>query len=294
MQTLEPTHDGVSVLMPVRNGRSTVGLAVKSTLLALPRNGRMLIADDGSTDGTMDVLAQFTDPRLTVCRNDVSQGVATTLNRLLRLAATRHVSRMDADDITLPNRFARQRRHLGGNCDLTFSTVINFGDSPRGFKPAIPIGISPAAMPFFLLVGNPLGHSAMYGSTRTMLGTSGYVPGPAEDYELWMRLAAAGHRLRRTAAPLIAYRHHASQTIKEADWRTRVLNDPNLQSSHRRLALSVGWEGPDFFDIVTRGAQSPGDGAVLDQLEKFFSVRCTALSAVEQRHLRHQLHKLTR
>lgn len=286
--------EGVSVLMPVRNARSTVRLAVRSTLFALPPNGRLLVTDDGSTDGTMEVLSGFTDSRLTVYRNSASLGVAATLNALLSRVATRHVSRMDADDISFPHRFVSQRAHLRDDCDLTFSTVINFGDSPRGWKPAIPIGISPAAMPFFLLVGNPLGHSAMYGCAPALQTSPGYVAGPAEDYDLWMRLAAAGHRLRRTAAPLIAYRHHRAQITKALDWRVRVACDPQLRSSHRALSHSVGWDGPDFFDVAVQGARTPVDGKTLKDLSSFFATRCRHLSGVEQQHLKYQLGKLAR
>ncbi|MFJ5861598.1 glycosyltransferase family 2 protein [Pseudarthrobacter sp. NPDC092439] len=280
--------------MPALNARSTIQLAVRSTLLALPPNGRLLVTDDGSTDGTTEILSGFQDARLTVFRNSTPLGVAATLNSLLNRAVTQHVSRMDADDVSFPHRFVSQRAHLGDDCDLTFSTVINFGDSPRGWKPAIPIGISPEAMPFFLLIGNPLGHSAMYGSAPALRTNHGYVAGPAEDYDLWMRLVAAGHRLRRTAAPLIAYRHHRTQITKAADWRVRVARDPQLRSSHRALSHSVGWEGPDFFDLAVQGARTPADRKTLEDLARFFATRCRHLSSVEQQHLKYQLGKLKR
>jgi glycosyltransferase involved in cell wall biosynthesis len=290
----EADSSGVCVLMPVRNASGTVGVAVRSTLRALPENGSLLVTDDGSTDATPDVLAGFTDPRLKVYRNEQSQGVASTLNGLLKRATTSHVSRMDADDITLPHRFRAQKQHIRHGCELTFSTVFNFGDSARGWKPGIPIAISPAAMPLFLLVGNPVGHSAMYGSTEALRAVSGYVPGPAEDYELWMRLAVAGYRLRRTPLPLVAYRHHSSQMTNDADWRTKFSSDPNLRSTHRALADSLGWKGPDFFDLVVNKVRTRRDRRTLQELTRYLKDRCTAISAIETKHLEHQLAKLSR
>lgn len=287
-------HAGVSVLMPVRNGSKTISAAVRSTLSALPADGRLLVADDGSTDSTPEILERFRDPRLSVHRSEQSQGVAAALNGLLRSVTTTHVSRMDSDDISLPFRFHAQRSHLSGSCDLTFCSVVNFGPALGNWKPAIPIGISPEAMPYFLLVGNPLGHPAMYGASDVLHGTSGYVPGPAEDYELWMRLAGSGYRLRRTAVPLVAYRHHQTQTSKEASWRQRVLDDPSLRRSHRALANSVGWDGPDFFHVVVQGAGRPEDRQTVAHIASFFKDKCRHLAGIERRHLAHQLSKLSK
>ncbi|MDJ0352034.1 glycosyltransferase family 2 protein [Pseudarthrobacter sp. PH31-O2] len=283
----------VSVLMPVRNGSKTIQSAVRSTLAALPREGQLLVTDDGSTDGTPEILGRFRDSRLTVFRNEKSLGVAATLNALLWRAGTPYIGRMDADDLAMPFRFAAQRTHLGSDHEVTFTSVVNFGPRIGNWKPAIPIGITAEAMPYFLLLGNPLFHSAMYGSTETLRRMSGYIAGPAEDYELWMRLAASGYRLRRTAVPFTAYRHHQSQTTKEADWKRRVLDDPALRSSHRALAASVGWDGPDFFDAVVQGAHFTGEARLVAELSSFLDARCGHLSGTERRHLAHQLGKLT-
>jgi len=283
----------VSVLMPVRNGHKTVRSAVRSTLAALPRDGHLLVTDDGSTDDTGEILASIKDSRLSVFRNERSRGVAASLNGLLWRAGTPYVGRMDADDIAMPFRFSAQRAQMRSDCEVTFTSVVNFGPSLDSWRPALPIGITAEAMPYFLLLGNPLVHSAMYGSTETLRRMSGYVAGPAEDYGLWMRLAAAGYRLRRTAVPLTAYRRHQAQTTKEVDWKRRVLEDQDLRASHRTLSASVGWDGPDFFDVVVQGAGDTESARIVSQLASFLDSKTRRLGGVERRHLTHQLGKLT-
>jgi glycosyltransferase involved in cell wall biosynthesis len=101
----------VSVVMGVFDGAPWVGAAVASLLEQTLADLEVVVIDDGSTDATPDVLASIRDPRLRIERC-ARQGLTRALNRALDLARAPLVARLDADDLALPERLARQREYL--------------------------------------------------------------------------------------------------------------------------------------------------------------------------------------
>src|SRR4051812_27448620 len=100
----------VSVVMTVYNGERFVVEAVRSILAQTLRDFECIVVDDGSTDATAELLAieQTGDPRLVVHRLPSNMGFRTALNTGCRLARGALVARMDADDVSVPNRLERQ------------------------------------------------------------------------------------------------------------------------------------------------------------------------------------------
>jgi glycosyltransferase involved in cell wall biosynthesis len=103
--------------MAVRNGAHHVAAAVQSVLAQTHGDLEFLVIDDGSTDGTADVLCSIRDARLRVQRQE-GQGLTRSLNRALALTSAPLVARLDADDVSLPHRLASQvaflDAHRGG------------------------------------------------------------------------------------------------------------------------------------------------------------------------------------
>jgi glycosyltransferase involved in cell wall biosynthesis len=108
-----------TVLMPVYNGELFVRDAIASILHQTYREFELLIIDDGSTDGTPNILSdhQQRDSRIVVHRQD-NQGLIATLNRGLSIARGTFIARMDADDIALPRRLAKQVAFLSKRPDV--------------------------------------------------------------------------------------------------------------------------------------------------------------------------------
>ena len=98
----------VTVLLPVYNGERYLREAVESILTQTLESFELLIVDDGSTDGTAAICRSFTDARVRVHRYEENAGVIFALNAGIDLITTKYVARMDADDISLPDRLARQ------------------------------------------------------------------------------------------------------------------------------------------------------------------------------------------
>lgn len=98
----------VTVLMPVYNGEKYVREAIDSMLNQTFGDFEFLIINDGSTDSTEEIILSYADARIHYVKNDRNSGLVYTLNRGLDMVQTPYVARMDADDISVPERLEQQ------------------------------------------------------------------------------------------------------------------------------------------------------------------------------------------
>jgi glycosyltransferase involved in cell wall biosynthesis len=100
----------VSVLMPVFNRQTIVGDAIRSILQQTFQDWELIILDDASTDKTLEVCRSFAsaDPRITVHSNEQNLGVGKTRMKLNSLASGKYIAIQDSDDISVPERLAKQ------------------------------------------------------------------------------------------------------------------------------------------------------------------------------------------
>ena len=101
-----PAPPAISVLMPVHNGELTLAEAIQSILAQTFRDFELIAVDDGSTDSSPTILRKFAarDGRIRVISRP-NTGIAGALNDAIELATGEFVARMDADDVSMPNRF---------------------------------------------------------------------------------------------------------------------------------------------------------------------------------------------
>ena len=98
----------VSVILPVFNAGAFISEAVFSILNQTVQDFEILILDDSSTDDTSAALASIRDSRIYIHRNEQNSGITKSLNELLAMARGKYIARMDADDISLPDRLGLQ------------------------------------------------------------------------------------------------------------------------------------------------------------------------------------------
>lgn len=120
----------VSIGMPVRNGESTVAIAVRSVLFQTYTNWELLLIDDGSTDQTSEIVREFCDERIRVVSHKQSLGLAARLNEAVAMAKGRYFARMDGDDVCFPTRLAEQVAYLEARpeVDLLGCGAVVFDD----------------------------------------------------------------------------------------------------------------------------------------------------------------------
>jgi glycosyltransferase involved in cell wall biosynthesis len=117
---MKNTKPIVSVIMPVYNAGEFLVRAIESIRKQTVADFEFLIIDDGSTDDSWTIIKRFAkrDARIRKFRNKKNIGIVKSLNALIPKTKGRFVARMDADDISLPNRFDKQIAYLESNPQL--------------------------------------------------------------------------------------------------------------------------------------------------------------------------------
>src|SRR5690349_21132656 len=110
-------NPAISVIMPVYNSAKFLRLAVESILDQTFKDFEFLIINDGSTDESEAILLEHAarDPRIVYIKNETNIGLIASLNKALSLAKGKYIARMDGDDVSLPERLAKQVSYLEEN-----------------------------------------------------------------------------------------------------------------------------------------------------------------------------------
>ena len=183
----------ISVVLPVYNCPEYVGQAIESILAQTFSEYELLIIDDGSTDETPSVLARYKDHRLRLFTQS-NRGLAATLNRGIELARGQYIARQDQDDISYPDRFAKQIAFFEAhpNCALlgTWAEIWR-GNSKSDRQHKHPS--ENALLHYELLLNNPFVHSSVMIRRLAIDHVGPYCTDsrrqPPEDFELWSRIA---------------------------------------------------------------------------------------------------------
>jgi glycosyltransferase involved in cell wall biosynthesis len=188
----------VSVVLPVRNGGGYLHAAVASILGQTLADLELVVIDDGSTDDSRAVVRAFGDERIRLVEQE-PRGLVASLNHGLELARAPLVARMDADDVSLPERLARQAALLdarpGVGLVCPSFRVVDAAGAELG-RTLLPLRDHELRMR--LLLRNPFSHGAVM-TRRSVLDAVGPYSdayGNNEDYDLWRRIAARRRPLR--------------------------------------------------------------------------------------------------
>lgn len=204
----------ISVLMPVYNAAPYLREAIDSILGQTYADFEFIILNDGSTDASGSIVDSYQDTRIKHINNKLNAGLVATLNTGIDLAQGEYIARMDADDISLPERFAKQVEFMDrhpevGVCGTAYRY---FGDLDRTETP-----LQDHREVFtFLSRNSSLGHPTTM-IRRSVLNQhairyeSEY--GFAADYAFWIRIGQFAH-LTSLPEPLLRYRWHASNMSK--------------------------------------------------------------------------------
>jgi glycosyltransferase involved in cell wall biosynthesis len=204
----------VSVLMPVHNAERYLAEAVESILGQTFTDFEFLIIDDGSTDRSRAILERYAarDGRIRLTSRP-NTGYTVALNEGLGLARGELVARMDADDVALPERVARQVEYLRAHPEVVcVGTAVRFIDAAGRFLREGHPGMDNDEIQERALAGDcPLNHPSVMMRRAAVEAVGRYHPEfePAEDLDLWLRLGEVG-RLTSLADALMKYRQHAA------------------------------------------------------------------------------------
>ncbi len=203
----------VTVLMGVYNGERFLRPAIDGILRQDFADFELLVIDDGSTDGTPQMLASYSDPRLRVLRNPANIGLTKSLNRGLREAKAPLIARHDADDVSEPTRLGAQVAAFTQQADLAIvgsqaRVIDESGNAVHGVdwpKMLVPEGIRWQSM-----FESAFYHGAvMYRRDIILDRLGGYDEAyrTSQDFELWSRVVH-DYPCRNLTDALINFRRH--------------------------------------------------------------------------------------
>ena len=207
----------ISVLMPVYNAEKYLKSAIDSILSQTYSDFEFVIVDDCSSDASVSIIESYNDSRIVFLKNEQNSGVAVTLNRGLELCRGEYIARMDSDDISRPERFAKQVAFLDMNPDVAVVTcgVRTFCDektiSECGWS-----NVEPERIKKDLFFSCALAHPTVMMRKDIVSSLGGYAPeyNGLEDYELWCRIIE-NHKIASVGEVLFEYRVHGGQVSKK-------------------------------------------------------------------------------
>lgn len=258
MSTLEPPT--FTVVVAAYDAQATIGDALRSVAAQARADVEVVVVDDGSTDGTAERAEAFHDVLDLRVLRQPNRGPAAARNAGIALARGRYVSMLDSDDLWLPSYLDRMEAALDAARDAGFAYTDAWAlETASGrFRRATamarqhpPAGALDA--PAFLaeLIRRNFVFNAVTIRREALDAVGGYAEDlpQAEDYELWLRLAASGRRGVPVAGPLAIYRVRpgslssdgAALTAGLRDAYRRVVDEhpvgePVRQAALRRIA----------------------------------------------------------
>ena len=182
----------VSVILPVYNGGLYLKEAMESVLNQTFTDFELIIINDGSTDDSPKIIAKFYDSRIKII-NQKNQGLIASLNTGIRLSKGKYIARMDADDISLPERFQKQIAHLDANDDIGLLGTTFAIQSEEKISGIAAVLLNDQDLRYQLLYKCPFGHGTVMfrKNLESKLDELWYLQSEkhVEDYELWSRMA---------------------------------------------------------------------------------------------------------
>lgn len=265
----------LSVVMPMHNAARFVEAAIGSVLAQSMGDFAFYIVDDGSTDGSGEIAARLArrDDRIHLIRQS-NQGIVASLNQMLAIVETPFVARMDADDICLPERFARQLARMTAEPDLgalgTQFVEIDADDRVLDAHYRQPVGRD--AVRAQLTIKQPLANPTVMFRTEALRAAGLYRQAfrHCEDYDLFLRLSHLAD-LDNLPDVLLHYRRSAGQmSVRNHGRQTRQAVFARLAHFERLAGFPDPFDGmdnlPDIGDLDALLDRVGVSAAVHDEL----------------------------
>jgi glycosyltransferase involved in cell wall biosynthesis len=261
----------VTFVIPAYDAAATVGAAISSALCQTHRNVEVVVVDDGSSDGTAEVVRGYTDPRVRLVGGRVNAGLSAARNRGMREARGELIAFLDADDYLMPSHLAaclplldRPRTIVTANAFWMYAGGIRWR---RRRNPArLP---APARQRATLLQSNWV--SVMSVFPRTLLAEIGGFDEDlrsAEDWDFWLRAVFVGWTVVHQPAPLALFNRSqltmssARDRVHEAERRVlekMSLRDDLTVDERRYVKLRLASDPPSALAARADAAVDRGD-----------------------------------
>lgn len=254
-----PGAPDVSIVLPFRNEAAYLAECLASIRAQTLAAWELLAIDDGSDDDSTAIVRSFAagDRRVRLLQPGRT-GLVAALNLGIAEARAPLVARMDADDVMHADRLRAQHEYLRDRPEVALAaTQVELfpPDEVRGgyleyvrWQNGI---VEPGQVAREIYVESPFAHPSVMARKEVLRAAGGYADGPfPEDYELWLRLHAAGHRMGKVDRVLLRWRERAGRTSRvdaryardafdllRADY---VVRDPRVASAGTIVVWGAG------------------------------------------------------
>jgi glycosyltransferase involved in cell wall biosynthesis len=217
----------VTVIILVYNREKYISEAIESILAQSFTDFELLLIDDGSTDGSVEIMGSYTDPRVRLVCNEGNLGIPKTRNKGIRLARGAYLAVLDSDDYAYPDRLARQVAFLDRHKDYAAvgSWTVAMDEKDQSLRRIKRLPVSPGEVQSRLLFRCCLCHSALM-ARKAILHEYWYRDQyvVCEDVDLFVRIARK-HKLGNLPEVLTCIRGHAGRITRE---KAQLVKDKNL------------------------------------------------------------------
>jgi glycosyltransferase involved in cell wall biosynthesis len=275
MITQARTKPRISVLMSVYNGARYLEASLVSILNQSFGDFEFIIVDDGSTDNSVEIIKNFSDPRINLIQMSHG-GLVRALNKGMEICIEEFVARMDADDIAAPERFKIQVDYLDAhpNIDMVFGDIMTIDDDGSITGSQTMIGLNNEMLLESLLfqrIIKPVIHPTLMMRRRVVERLKRYRDFPsAEDHDFWFR-CIDHFQIRRINQFLLKYRIHEGGVSRLKATQQAVYGCMSavnyLVSSATGIDLLE--ERPELFARVTAGINNRVEKEIIPAALKF-------------------------
>ena len=309
-ETVELGRPQITVIIPVYNGEPFIREAIESALCQTYQPLEVLLVDDGSTDRTLEIADEYS-AFVRVIRQP-NRGHASARNIALQQAQGDWIAMLDADDRWAINKLKKQIPYTA-DYDVIYTAALNFEDSHRVDNVTFQSRPLPQGDVFDqLLVDNFLTHSSLLLKKQAVLDVGGYDESLRTtcDWDLWLRMSAAGYRFAGCPEALTEYRWRATSNSRNHQRtcgdRLMVLNRA-LQSERgkrvpflaRQTAVARVWQTSAWF-VAEKDERTALHWYLQSILHRPYSVRgwkevarcCAHACGISRQRIRRKLRRL--
>jgi glycosyltransferase involved in cell wall biosynthesis len=230
----------ISVLMSVHNGAKYLKESIKSILNQTFSDFEFIIVNDASTDNSLEIIKSFSDSRIVILNNPENLGLTKSLNIGLKQASGKYIARLDADDLSFPDRLEKQLSFMEKNIDISligsWAKIIdnkgqfiknNYSSSDSNF---LKFQIS--------FIKNPLIHSSIFFKKEILKEIKQYDENfiYAQDFSFYSKVIKR-YKISVIPQTLIEYRNHAEA----------ISHIPNKLEIQRKNAKKIIFKNINFY-----------------------------------------------
>ncbi len=244
-----PDKPLISIVMPAHNAQKYIGKAIESILNQTFKKFELIIVNDASTDKTPSIIRPYArkDKRIVIVSNRQNLDIAGSLNKGIEIARSEIIARMDADDISLPNRLEVQYKAINKSKKIAIvgANIVVMDNKEKDISARnYPENSKDLKKCFFKY--SPFAHPVVMFRKKIFDEVGGYDPvySPTEDLDLWFRM---GMRYQFKSVPQLLLRYRLS----EASSSHSIIRHLEMLVFRIRLKAIVKYGyRPSLFDVI--------------------------------------------